>query len=361
MTRHRLPGTIQNRQAELRMPVLSKTLAAAESSVSDDGRPLVSVVLPVFNEAKTLPELLHRLAVVAEALCTRYVFEFVVVDDGSSDNTAAVAQQLASRDDRVMLTVLRRNYGQTAALQAGFDQARGAIIISMDADLQHFPEDIPQFLAKIEEGYDVVCGWRAERHEGIGRRWPSAAANWLIRKLTGTTIHDVGTTFRAYQGDFARQLQLLGEHHRFIPVLAGNLGARLTEVPIQNIARPVGSSNYGLSRTLNVVLDIAFLVFYTKYIDRPIRVFGRLALATFAVASAIIAVLGYLTIAYGVPVVREHSGWFLLALVLGVSSVQFLLFGLISEVIVRMYYFPGQAKPFLVRKPSSGVSANVWR
>jgi glycosyltransferase involved in cell wall biosynthesis len=343
------------------MPVLTNSLTPPDNSVSDERRPLVSVVLPVFNEANTLKELLHRLAAVADALHTRYAFEFLCVDDGSSDDTVAVAQRLAGIDRRVVVTALRRNYGQTAALQAGFGQAHGDIIISMDADLQHFPEDIPQFLARIEEGYDVVCGWRAERREGVVRRWPSAAANWLIRKLTGTTVHDIGTTFRAYQGDFARQLQLLGEHHRFIPVLARHLGARLTEVPIQNIERPVGSSNYGLSRTFNVLLDIAFLVFYTKYLDRPIRVFGRLALVTFAIAAVIIAVLAFISIGYGVPVVRERSGWFLLALVLGVSSVQFLLFGLISEVIVRMYYFPGQAKSFLVRKQSSGISADVRR
>jgi glycosyltransferase involved in cell wall biosynthesis len=361
LTGHRLPGTIQSRQLDFRMPVLSNTFAAAESGVSDDRRSLVSVVLPVFNEADTLPELLRRLVTVAETLRTRYRFEFVCVDDGSADDTIGVVQRLATHDDRIIITALRRNYGQTAALQAGFEQARGAVIISMDADLQHFPEDIPQFLAKIEDGYDVVCGWRAERREGVVRRWPSAAANWLIRKLTGTTIHDVGTTFRAYQGDFARGLQLLGEHHRFIPVIARNLGARLSEVPIQNIARPVGSSNYGLSRTFNVLLDIVFLVFYIKYIDRPIRVFGRLALATFAVAFAIIAVLGYISVAYGIPVVRERSGWFLLALVLAVSSIQFLLFGLVSEVIVRMYYFPGQAKPFLVRTLTSGSSADARR
>lgn len=343
------------------MPVLSTPRAAADSRVLDDERRLMSVVLPIFNEGHTLPELLRRLAGVAESLRTRYRFEFVCVDDGSSDDTLAVAQRLAAEDDRIIVIALRRNYGQTAALQAGFEEARGAVIISMDADLQHFPEDIPKFLAKIEDGYDVVCGWRAERREGVVRRWPSGAANWLIRILTGTTIHDVGTTFRAYQGDFARRLQLLGEHHRFIPVLASNLGARMTEVPIENIARPVGSSNYGLSRTFNVLLDIAFLVFYTKYIDRPMRVFGRLALATFAVASVIIAVLGYITIADGVPVVREHSGWFLLALVLAVSSVQFLLFGLISEVIVRMYYFPGQAKPFLVRTSTSRESVDLRR
>ena len=343
------------------MPVLSNASAGVDCSASIGGRPLVSVVLPVYNEAATLPQLIGRLGAVAEELRAQYAFEFVCIDDGSVDDTVVVAQRLAASDSRIVVVALRRNYGQTAALQAGFEEARGVIIISMDADLQHFPEDIPQFLLKIEEGYDVVCGWRADRREGIRRRWPSAVANWLIRKLTGTRIHDIGTTFRAYQGDFARQLQLLGEHHRFIPVLARNLGARLVEVPIRNIERPVGSSNYGLSRAFNVLLDIAFVVFYTKYIDRPIRVFGRLALAALAVAAVIIGVLGVISFLYGVPVVRERSGWFLLALVLGVSGVQFLLFGLISEVIVRMYYYPGRAKPYLVRKASSGMAADAHR
>lgn len=319
---------------------------------------LISVVLPVYNEAATLPELFERLGRVAHGLRAHYTFEFICVDDGSADGTIVVAERIAAADPRLTVVALRRNYGQTAALQAGFERARGAIVISMDADLQHFPEDIPALLAKIEEGYDVVCGWRADRQEGAIRRWPSTAANWLIRRLTGTTIHDIGTTFRAYRGDFASQMQLLGEHHRFIPVLARHLGATLAEVPIQNIERPVGTSNYGLSRTLNVLLDIAFLVFYTKYIDRPIRVFGRLALATLAMSGSILAVLGAISIVYGVPVVRERSGWFLLALVLLVSSIQFLLFGLISEVIVRMYYFPGQAKQYLV-KATRGVAAGA--
>jgi glycosyltransferase involved in cell wall biosynthesis len=323
----------------------------------DGRRRLVSVVLPLYNEATTLPELLRRLGVVADGLSRDYTFEFLCVDDGSTDDTRQVAERLCASDERITLVALRRNYGQTAALQAGFDEARGDMILSMDADLQHFPEDIPLFLHKLDEGYDVVCGWRADRREGVIRRWPSAAANWLIRKLTGMAIHDIGTTFRVYHGDFARQLQLLGEHHRFIPVLAGHLGARLAEVPIRNIERPAGTSNYGLSRTFNVLLDIAFLVFYTKYLDRPIRVFGRLALASLGAAGLILAVLAAISVLYGVPVVRERSGWFMLSLVLGVSGIQFLLFGLISEVIVRMYYYPGQAKSYLVRRASSRIPA----
>src|SRR5882672_2147914 len=323
-------------------------------------RQLVSIVLPVYNEAATLPPLMTRLNNVARSLSARYAFEFVVVDDGSRDPTLEAAEQLAALDDRIKVVSLRRNYGQTAALQVGFEHADGDIVISMDADLQHFPEDIPAFLERIDAGYDVVCGWRSDRREGVARRWPSSAANWLVRKVTGLTVHDVGTTFRAYQGDIVRQLRLLGEHHRFIPVLAKNLGASITEVQIKNIERPVGASNYGLSRTLNVLLDIAFLVFYVKYLDRPIRVFGRLAVACIGLAAIILGVLGFYTLVYNVPVVRERSGWFLLALVLLVSGVQFLLFGLVSEVVVRMYFYPGQAKPYLVRSVSkSGVSSSV--
>jgi glycosyltransferase involved in cell wall biosynthesis len=320
-------------------------------------QPLVSVVLPVYNEATTLPQLMERLDGVTRSMRERYTFEFVLVDDGSRDETIETAEHLAAVDDRIKIVALRRNYGQTAALQVGFDHAAGDVVISMDADLQHFPEDIPAFLDRIEQGYDVVCGWRSDRREGVARRWPSKAANWLVRKLTGLTVHDVGTTFRAYRGDIVHQLRLLGEHHRFIPVLAKNLGASITEVEIKNIERPVGNSNYGLSRTLNVLLDIAFLVFYVKYLDRPIRVFGRLALACIGLAAIILGVLGFLTLAYHVAAVRERSGWFLLALVLLVSGVQFLLFGLVSEVVVRMYFYPGQAKPYLVRSISkSGVS-----
>ena len=323
-------------------------------------RQLVSIVLPVYNEAATLAQLMERLDRVTRTMSTKYTFEFVLVDDGSRDETIDTAEHLAAVDERVKVVALRRNYGQTAALQVGFDHADGDVVISMDADLQHFPEDIPAFLDRIDEGYDVVCGWRSDRREGLARRWPSKAANWLVRKLTGLTIHDVGTTFRAYRGDVVRQLRLLGEHHRFIPVLAKSFGARITEVEIRNIERPVGTSNYGLSRTLNVLLDIAFLVFYVKYLDRPIRVFGRLALACIALAAIILGVLGYIAVVYHVPAVRERSGWFLLALVLLVSGVQFLLFGLVSEVVVRMYFYPGQAKPYLVRSVSrSGVSSGV--
>ena len=341
-----------NRLDNISMQVMNAPTADDSRSVLSSRLPLISIVLPAYNEARTLPELMRRLREVEDSFRDKYRFETILVDDGSVDNTLDVANGFTRTDPRVSVVALRRNYGQTAALQVGFEHAQGDIVISMDADLQHFPEDIPEFLDRIEAGDDVVCGWRADRQEGVVRRWPSAAANWLVRRLTGLQVHDVGTTFRAYRGDLVRQLRLLGEHHRFIPVLATNLGARLTEVPIRNIERPVGHSNYGISRTFNVMLDIAFLVFYVKYLDRPIRVFGRLALACLAMAGLILAVLGFLTLAFDISVVRERSGWFLLALVLLVSGVQFLLFGLVSEVVVRMYFYPGQVKPYLVRQIS---------
>ncbi len=331
-------------------PIPPATFDAPLDRLRADGRLLVSIVLPLYNEARTLPELMARLGAVAASLAGRYAFEFVLVDDGSVDGTLRLAEQLVAADERMRVVSLRRNYGQTAALQVGFEHAVGDIVVSMDADLQHFPEDIPAFLEQIEAGYDVVCGWRHQRQEGIARRWPSRVANWLIRTMTGIAVHDIGTTFRAYRGDVVRQLRLLGEHHRFIPVLARSVGARLTEVKIQNIERPSGQSNYGLSRTFNVLLDIIFLVFYVRYLDRPSRVFGRIGLAAIAVAMAITAGLGYLSFVHHVAVVRERSGWFMLALVLYITGVQFILFGLMSEVVVRIYFYPGQTKPYLVRR-----------
>lgn len=312
--------------------------------------PLVSVVVPLYNEAATLPELLRRLTETAAALDPRYRFEFVFVDDGSRDATPAVAASLISGDARMRLVELRRNYGQTAALQVGFEHATGDIVVSLDGDLQHFPEDIPALLARLDDGYDVVCGWRADRKEGIVRRWPSRAANWMIRRLTRVTVHDIGTTFRAYRTDVVRQMHLLGENHRFIPVIAAAAGARISEVPIQNIVRPAGQSNYGLSRTLNVALDILFFSFYVRYMDRPMRLFGRAAFGLFGVATLIALVLAWKFAAQGVPVVREHSGWFILALVLYVGGLQFILFGLLSEVMARQYFYPAAARPYLVRR-----------
>lgn len=319
-------------------------------SARDDVRTLVSIVLPIYNEEQVLTDLVARLDAVARGLAAQYRFEFVFVDDGSTDGTIRALETLQERDGRLRIVRLRRNYGQTAALQAGFDNVAGEIVISMDADLQHFPEDVPRFLAKLQEGYDVVCGWRRDRQEGIGRRWPSRVANWLLRKVTRLSIHDIGTTFRAYRTDLLRDFRLLGENHRFVPVFARQAGAHIAEIEIQNVARRVGASNYGLGRTFNVLLDIIFLVFYVRYLDRPIRFFGKIGLAILAVAAVITLGLVWAFVGLGIPVVRDHTGWFILALVLYLGGLQSIFVGVLAELLVRMYFEPTRRAPYYVRR-----------
>jgi glycosyltransferase involved in cell wall biosynthesis len=312
--------------------------------------PVVSIVAPVYNESRTLPEFVHRITAVCDALEPRYRFELVLVDDGSRDDSLEVAKSLITQEPRLRIIELRRNFGQTAALQAGLAAATGDIVISMDADLQHFPEDIPAFLSTLEEGYDLVCGWRHERQEGIVRRWPSQAANLIIRRAVGLKIHDFGTTFRCYRRDLVAQIRLLGEQHRFVPALAELVGARVTEIKIHNIGRPVGTSNYGIGRTLNVALDILFLYFTKRYFTRPLKAFGKIALVLFAAGATIGAVLLGYSLWTGVPTVREHSGWFILSMMLSLAALQILLTGILAEIIVRIYYRLGDAEGYVVRR-----------
>ena len=309
------------------------------------------MVVPVYNEATVLPEFVRRLVSAVQPLQERYEFEFIFVDDGSRDESLAVARQLIRVEPRLRAVELRRNYGQTAALQAGIDEAEGDIVITMDADLQHFPEDIPVFLERIEAGSDVVCGWRHQRREGIVRRWPSRVANMLIRRATGLRIHDIGTTFRAYRREILEDIRLLGENHRFVPVFAKNAGAIIEEVKIENIERPAGKSNYGLSRTMNVLLDLFFIYFYSHYFDRPIRVFGKLALLLFSAGGAIIAVLLGMVVHSGTPVVYQRTGWIYLAAMLILTATQLVMTGILAEVIARIYFASSPRNtPYKVRR-----------
>lgn len=330
-----------------------KTISYARdhAAVADTGaRPLVSIVAPVYNEAGTFPEFLRRTQVVCDSLMPRYHFEFIIVDDGSTDGSLALATELMGAEPRLKVVELRRNFGQTAALQAGLAAATGEIIISMDADLQHFPEDIPTFLSTLDQGYDLVCGWRHQRKEGIIRRWPSRAANIVIRRVCGLAIHDFGTTFRCYRRDLVSHIRLLGEQHRFVPALAELVGARVTEIPIQNIVRPVGSSNYGIGRTVNVALDILFLYFSRRYFTRPLKAFGKIAMLMFLVGGTIASTLLVYAYRTGTPAVREHSGWFILSMMLLVAGLQILLAGILAEIVVRIYYRLGDEDGYVVRR-----------
>jgi glycosyltransferase involved in cell wall biosynthesis len=317
---------------------------------SSDHRPLISVVAPVYNEAATLGEFVRRIAAVCNRLQPRYRAEIILVDDGSSDDSLEVAKRLIDAEPRLRVIELRRNFGQTGALQAGLSCAHGEFIISMDSDLQHFPEDIPQFIALAEQGFDLICGWRKDRQETALRRWPSRLANRLIRGVIGLDIHDFGTTFRLYRADLMSHIRLIGEEHRFVPALAHMVGAKITEVPIQNIERPVGVSNYGIGRTFGVALDILFLYFSRFYGTRPLRVFGKVAALLFAAGAAIGAVLLAINLMTGEPTTRTRSGWFLLAAILALSSLQVLMTGILAEVLARILYRSGGAESVVVRR-----------
>jgi glycosyltransferase involved in cell wall biosynthesis len=316
-------------------------------------RTQVTVAVPVYNEEGSLPALTTRLGKVADDLADRYQFKLVYVDDGSTDRSVEVARGLIKEEPRLTVIELRRNYGQTAALQAGLDEAGGEIIITMDGDLQHFPEDIPAFLARIDAGCDVVCGWRKKRREGIIRRWPSRAANLMIRRISGLAIHDIGTTFRAYRREIVDDISLLGENHRFVPVFASIAGARIEEIEIENIERPEGKSNYGISRVVSVWLDLFFLYFYVRYLDRPIRAFGGLALGLFATSGLIASVLGAIAVVYGTPVVYQRTGWVFLSVALFLTATQILMTGILAEVLARVYFSRGRDlkhSPYRIRR-----------
>ena len=311
--------------------------------------PTVSIVAPVFDEAALVPPFLERTRQALAPLEDRYRFEIVLVNDGSRDGSLEVMKSWLAQEPRLRVVDLARNYGQTAALQAGLDAARGNILVTLDADLQHFPEEIPRFLEGIEQGYDMVCGWRQKRAEGIRRRWPSRAANWLIRGISGLRLHDFGTTFRAYRAELAHEIRLFGEFHRYVPVLGHLAGARILEIPIQNVARPAGKSKYGLARSQGVLLDLIVLLFLARYLDRPMRVFGSLGLLGGSAGGGILAfLLGYAYL-YNVPTVRLYSGWFLISIMLILASVQVILTGVLAEILVRVHYGIGDRRVYRVR------------
>src|ERR1700709_1135807 len=237
--------------------------------------PKYSIVVPFHNEEENVTALYDRLKAVMENVGD--TFELVLVDDGSSDRSYKLLEEIAAVDSRVLVVKLRRNFGQTSALAAGFDHAQGDFVLAMDGDLQHDPREIPQFLEKLEEGYDVVSGWRSQRGDNfILRRIPSRAANWLMAKLSGVDIHDFGTTFKAYRREVIQNIPLYGQMHRFIPALASWYGASICEIPISNPARLHGKSHYGISRTFRVFFDLLTIRFLLKYMSRPLHFFGTL-------------------------------------------------------------------------------------
>jgi glycosyltransferase involved in cell wall biosynthesis len=313
-------------------------------------RPDVSVVIPVFNEADNLLDLHRELTAALEALGRPY--EVLLVDDGSTDASAQRMLEIEGRDPRVHVLRLRRNFGQTAAFSAGFDHARGRVVVTSDADLQNDPADIPRLLARLEEGYDIVCGWRRERKDPLSRRLPSSVANRVISWATGVSLHDYGCSLKAMRAEVVRGLRLYGEMHRFIPAVASWMGVSLAEMPVNHRPRTRGRSNYGIGRTVRVLLDLFTVKFLLAYGTRPSHLFGGSGLVF---AGSGLAVLGYLS--YLKLFQDEAIGGrplLLLGALLLITGLMFINVGLLAEMLVRIYH-ESQGKPTYVLKEREGV------
>ena len=302
-----------------------------------------SIVVPLYNEAANVRPLHARIVRVMEEIGDSY--QVVFVDDGSRDSTSSLVSEICDEDPSVVLIRLRKNFGQTAALKAGFDFARGEIIISMDGDLQHDPTEIPAFIAKLDEGYDIVSGWRSVRRDTwLTRQLPSHVANWLLSKLCGVDLHDFGTTFKAYRRESIKDLQLYGDSHRFIPALASWSGASIAEIPIKNVNRQNGKSNYGISRTITVFLDLICLKFLLDYSTKPLQLFGSWGLLSTAAGAAAGLLLVYRKFLLHVEIMKEHGPLLFAAVLLILCGVQLISVGLLGEMISRTYY-ESQRKP----------------
>jgi glycosyltransferase involved in cell wall biosynthesis len=310
-------------------------------------QPYVSVVIPIFNEADNLEEL-HRELVGALGKTDRS-FEIILIDDGSTDSSWTVLRRLQQEDGSVKLIRLRRNFGQTAALAAGFDHARGAIIISLDADLQNDPNDIPSLIRRIEEGYDIVSGWRKSRKDKLlSRRVPSVIANRLISWLTHVRLHDYGCTLKAFRSDVIKNVKLYGELHRFIPAIASQLGVRISEVEVNHRPRKHGKSKYSFFRFTKVILDMLTVKFLLSYSTRPLQIFGLIGLASATVGFVISIWLSIQRLFLGQSLANRPL--LLLGVILIVIGFQFIMLGLLAEIMVRAYHESSGKTIYVVRE-----------
>ena len=312
----------------------------------DKGQTELSVVVPLLDEQENLRPLYDQ---IRQALDGRYAYEIIFVDDGSTDGSFQVLEEFHDADPNVRVIRFRKNFGQTAALSAGFSHARGGIVIAMDADLQNDPADIPMLVAKLREGYDVVSGWRKQRHDkALTRRLPSRMANWLISKITGVKLHDYGCTLKAYRREVLAQTKLYGEMHRFIPALASWSGAQIAECVVNHRPRTAGVAKYGLGRTWKVILDLITVKFLGSFSTKPIYIFGGLGglMALFAF------LLGLLVISQKVNAGVDMSGnpLLLLTAVLFLTTIQFVLMGLLAELLVRTYHESQNRPTYVIRE-----------
>jgi glycosyltransferase involved in cell wall biosynthesis len=318
--------------------------------------PEISIVIPVFNEADNIVLLYESLRCSMQG--THYTWEVIFVDDGSGDGTSDILERLHRQDERVCVVRFRRNFGQTAAMAAGLDHAHGEIIVTLDGDLQNDPADIPQLIGKLEEGYDLACGWRVKRRDSFSRRLPSKIANWLISVTTGVHLHDYGCTLKALRRDIAKELKLYGEMHRFIPALAASLGATIIEVPVRHHPRLHGRSKYGIGRTIRVLLDLMTVKFLSGYFTRPVHLFGLCGMIAMGGGTGITLVLGLQRLFWQTGL--SDRPLLLLGILLMIIGTQFITMGLLGEMLARVYH-ESQEKPVYVIRDvlNAGDQASV--
>lgn len=309
--------------------------------------PELSLFLPVLDEEDNLRPMHAKIAAALDALGK--TAEVIYVDDGSTDNSLKVLRDLADEDDRVRVISLRRNYGQTAAMSAGIDAARGDILIPMDADLQNDPADISRLLEKLDEGYDVVSGWRKDRQDKlISRKIPSQIANKIISWIGDVPLHDYGCSLKAYRRDVIQDVRLYGEMHRFIPIYASWAGARVTEIPVDHHARTMGKSKYGISRTVKVIFDLITIKFMAEYHTKPLYVFGAFGMLAFLIS--MIAGVWALVLKFGYGTSFILTPLPIITVVMLAISVQFFLMGLLAELLVRTYHESQDKAIYAVRE-----------
>ncbi|MBD2121111.1 glycosyltransferase family 2 protein [Trichocoleus sp. FACHB-262] len=317
------------------MSNLLSTRSQASNPAFSDPTPQVSVIVPIYNEVQSLPHLIEAIATAVTE--SQISYEIVCVDDGSSDGSTDLLKQLAQARTDLRAVILRRNYGQTAAMSAGFKHASAKVLITLDGDLQNDPADIPHLLARLEEGYDLVSGWRKARQDAaLTRLLPSKIANWLIGNVTGVKLHDYGCSLKAYRAELVADMNLYGELHRFLPALAFIEGARITEIPVRHHARRFGQSKYGLGRTLRVLMDLFTIFFMKKFLTRPMHVFGTFGLASMIGGVLLGSYLTFLKLGLGRSI--GDRPLLILAVVLFLAGIQLFSFGLLAELLMRTYH-----------------------
>ena len=308
--------------------------------------PEISIVVPLLNEQDNIGPLYEQ---ITQTLTDVYDYEIIFVDDGSSDNSFDILAELQKADAGIRVICFRKNFGQTAALSAGFAHARGKVIVAIDADLQNDPADIPKMIARLDEGFDVVSGWRKKRHDNaVTRLLPSKIANWLISRITGVKLHDYGCTLKVYRREVIEETKLYGEMHRFIPALASWSGARIAEMPVNHRPRTTGKTKYGLRRTLKVVLDLITVKFLGSFSTKPIYIFGGLGLASGIGAIASGWIVLYQKIAHNFAMNRNPL--LVLTALLITATIQFILMGLLAELLVRTYHESQNRPTYVIRE-----------